>query len=182
MSAEHDVRVLQSALLPVQDRARTLPWHKERAWTVDSHVFVDKQVPTIDLHDLSIKLGVLTVELLTQASGDLQCGAVTLITGRGRHSVDGRSRLREAVGEELAQACDDHGWSMRQGSPGRWILVLDDAAAPARASGRLEPWLVVAMVVFVGLTAWAVPIVGVPLAIALVAWGAWTVFSRSRRG
>lgn len=61
------------------------------------------EVLAIDLHGLRVRDGEDLVErLLTDLSGLHRRPGVRLITGRGAHNPDGRSPLREAIGEQLA--------------------------------------------------------------------------------
>ena len=57
----NDLDAVRHALTPIEDSARGLRWAEERPWTVQSHVWDDVGVVTIDLHDLNdfhhIKVG-----------------------------------------------------------------------------------------------------------------------------
>ncbi len=127
-------------------------------------------MPVVDLHDLSIALALQAVE--TVARTPLQGGAVHLVTGKGNHSIDGRSRLREAVGERLDELAVGEGWAVRVPSIGRFTLLTDLDVAPPAASGRLEPWFWIGLAGFLLLACYAAPLAGFPLAAlaALVWW------------
>ena len=123
----------------------------------------------VDLHDLSIALALEAVDRIAETG--LETGAVHLVTGKGKHSVDGRSRLREAVEQRLAELCVAQGWAFRTPMVGRFTLLTDSEAAPPAAAGRLEPVFWVAVAVFLTLACYAAPLAGIPLTIlALLAW------------
>lgn len=127
-------------------------------------------MPVVDLHDLSIKLALQAVESI--ASTPLQGGAVHLVTGKGNHSIDGRSRLREAVGERLDELAVSEGWAVRVPMVGRFTLLTDLEAAPPAAAGRLEPVFWIGLVVFLALACYAAPLAGIPMTLlaALMWW------------
>ncbi len=120
----------------IEEGARTLSWNAERPWKVDSHTWNDLGVPFVDLHDLSIKLALQAVDIAIEQ----ELPAVAFVTGRGRHTIDGRSRLRDAVHEHLAGLCAERGWSWRILGPGRCVVVLDPARASSYATGALPWW------------------------------------------
>ena len=136
----------------IEVAARSLEWNAERPWTVRSHTWTEKGVPFVDLHDLSIRLALEAAEIAL----DMDLASVGFITGRGRHTIDGRSRLREAVHARLAERCQEEGWSFRVLGPGRCVVVLDAARAPSYATGALPWWAWLIIAVFVVLAAIAV--------------------------
>lgn len=136
-----DLRELRAALRGISEQARKLPWAKERLWSPESHVFVEHGTLTVDLHDLSVRLAISAVERAVEVTPALRGGALVWITGKGRHNVDGRSPLREAVWDTLEEAAEREGWRLRQGAPGRLVLVVDSSRATAAADGRLGPWV-----------------------------------------
>ena len=139
MEELHRVR---SSLAEVARRSRDLPWGKERPWRPETHVGVEGGIVVVDLHDLSVRLGVMATEQVLDT--ELDGGAVVFITGRGRHSV-GPSRLRQAVLDRLLEQAGERGWQVRPQGPGRVLVVTDPERAPATAAGRLPAlfWLVV---------------------------------------
>ena len=128
---------VREALRPIAERARTLSWAKERPWAPESHVWMEHGAPTVDLHDLSVKLGCEAVEIAARLAPTGATGAVLFIVGRGKHSVDGESQLAASVAEALAKLEAAHGWSYRPQSRGRLVLLTDEARAPSALSGRL---------------------------------------------
>ena len=137
----------------IEEAARSLSWNAERPWTQQSHTWTEQGVPFVDLHDLSIGLALEAVDIA--AHMDLPC--VGFITGRGRHNVDGRSRLREAVHDRLDELCAEHGWTFRGLGPGRCVLVRDASRSPTYATGALPWWikLILALLVAAALLALA---------------------------
>lgn len=144
-----DVSRLRGSLGGIAKRARTLDWNDERPWRPDTHIWGEAGSPTVDLHDLSVRIAVECVELTLGQVEDLQAGAVVFVTGRGSHSIGGKSPLKQAVTETLMDAAAEQGWRLRPGSPGRLVLVTDESAASAQASGRLGPVAWAAIVLFV---------------------------------
>lgn len=171
MSAVRDLQRLAEALRPVERGARGLAWNKERPWKPETHLWVERGLVVLDLHDLSVRLALDALDAVVEQAEALDGGAVALVTGRGRHSVDGRSRLRDAVGEALAEVAEQRGWAVRAPRAGRYVLVIDPDRAPRAATGALGPVFWLGVAVFVGLAVVAAPEVGVPLALAaLVLW------------
>ncbi len=147
-------------MLPIAERARSLPWGKERPWHPDTHMWEEAGLTTIDLHDLSVRLGLEVVDALEELGAELPSGAVMLITGRGKHTM-GRSTLRDAVADALIDAAQRHGWRVFPRGPARFVLITDEARAPASATGK--PGLL--MVLFALLV----------LVALLVSWFNWLV-------
>lgn len=170
-----DVARLREALAGIEDDARSLQWNAERPWQPDTHVWEEGYVAVVDLHDLSIKLALEAVEQAAEV--ELGGGAVHFVTGRGRHSIDGRSRLREAVVEALLELSDAHHWGIREPQPGRVTLIKNADMAPTSATGGLDWWVWAISAGFLGLAVVFAPIVGIPL--ALVAFAAW-MWSRKK--
>jgi hypothetical protein len=125
-----------------------LAWNDERPWRPDTHVWGETGTPTIDLHDLSVRIAVECVQATVDEAGTLKSGALVFVTGRGSHSIGGKSPLKEAVTQTLVDAAQDNGWRLRPGAPGRLVLVIDESAANAQASGRLGPVAWAAIVLF----------------------------------
>lgn len=143
-----DVTHLRGRLGGIAVRARTLSWNAERPWRPDTHVWGEAGSPTVDLHDLSVRIAVECVEQTLAERGALRAGAIVFVTGRGTHSIGGKSPLKQAVTETLMDAAADQGWRLRPGAPGRVVLVLDESAASAQASGRLGPVAWAAILLF----------------------------------
>lgn len=113
--------------------------------------------PIVDLHDLKARNARSALDALLAVAGELESGAVLVVTGRGSHSL-GPPVLRKLAGERLAAAAArTDGWSLHPHGTGAWVLSTDPASAPARRAS----WF---LVVFFAL-----------LAIAL----AWLLFGRS---
>ncbi len=143
-----DVSHMRGQLGGIAARARTLSWNDERPWRPDTHIWGEAGSLTVDLHDLSVRIAVECVEAALSESEALQSGAVVFVTGRGNHSIGGKSPLKEAVTQTLLDAAQDQGWRLRPGAPGRLVLIIDESAANAQASGRLGPVAWAAIVLF----------------------------------
>ena len=76
-----DLERLRKALAQVEVASRRLPWAKQSPWKLTTHVWNENDVPTIDLHDLSVRLGRQVIESLDTI--ELDAGALRLITVRG---------------------------------------------------------------------------------------------------
>jgi hypothetical protein len=148
-----DVERLREALAPVARQARGLSWHKERPWKAESHVWEERGVPTLDLHDLGRKLALLVVDTAAELGPSLDAGAVRLITGRGRHSLTGPVLPRITV-ERLQEHCDDEGWGFHADGAARLMWVFDPDRAPPAARGTLPWWVILWGLVVVGLAVW----------------------------
>jgi hypothetical protein len=126
-----DLERLAAALAVVEQQARGLPWAEERAWRVQSHLWVEGEVLVVDLHDLSVKLAGRAVQEVGAVAGSLSAGSVAFVTGVGRRSL-GPPKLGRAVQAELARLCRAQGWSHAPGRAGRWLLILDGRRAPSQ--------------------------------------------------
>ncbi|MCB9796745.1 MAG: hypothetical protein H6741_28940 [Alphaproteobacteria bacterium] len=148
-----------------------MPWAKERPWRVESHVWEERGLVVCDLHDLSVRLGAEAVERASEVLGEA-LPAVCFVTGVGRHSVDGRSRLREVVLDEVDRVAQAEGWRWRVPREGRVVLIADPSRAPRSATGELGPLFWAGVAVFVGFALYVSPPLGVAL-LLLVIWMAW---------
>ncbi|MCB9761429.1 MAG: hypothetical protein H6739_16420 [Alphaproteobacteria bacterium] len=164
-----DLDAVQHQLAPLADAARSLSWNRERPWRPESHVWSESGLVVVDLHDLSVRLGVEAVERAAALAPEL--AAVVFVTGRGRHSVEGRSRLNDGVTEAVEALCAARGWAWRVPRPGRVLLIADPARAPRAATGALGPLFWLGALGFAGLAALASPLLGGLIALAVVA--AW---------
>jgi hypothetical protein len=128
--------LLISRLQPLEEKAQSLPWAKQRSWTMATHIWMESGLLTVDLHDLSVRLAMGVVTQVVSVGEQSHMGAVCFISGRGRHSM-GRSSLRDAVHRQLSDLCGRNGWQMRVPSPGRLMLIIDPSKAPSIATGGL---------------------------------------------
>lgn len=117
-----DMKALEDALREVERRAAGLPWAKQRRWRVGTHTTWEGGWPVIDLHDLSVKLGIAVLDALEK--GDV--AAARLVTGGGRHT-GGHSKLREAI---LAEA-RSRGWRVSPVGRARLEVVRDEGRVPS---------------------------------------------------
>lgn len=128
---------LWDALGDVEQRSRDLPWAKTQPWRRETHLWVEADLPVVDLHDLSVRLAVRAVDAVTEVSLDV--GAVVFITGRGNHS-GGVSRLRRAVLQRL----QEQRFPVQIEGPGRLWQVRDRSKIASRPMGLLF-WLMVGL-------------------------------------
>jgi hypothetical protein len=173
-----DVERLRSALERFEDQARSLPWAADRRWGVGTHVWIEHGAPTIDLHDLNVKLANEVVETVLEVAPSCASGGFVFVTGRGLHSPGGRSDLQESVGSTLDRASRERGWAWHPSRAGRLVLVTDPRRAPSIATGELPIAVIVGTAVFLGLALWFATPVGIVLTVAALAI-AWMVRQQS---
>lgn len=130
-----DMKALEGALREIERRAGGLPWAKERRWKVATHTTWEGGWPVIDLHDLSVKLGIAVLDALEE--GDV--AAVRIVTGSGRHT-GGHSKLRQAIEQEARE----RGWRVSPVGRARLELVRDEGRIPSPWGwlGALWRWVV----------------------------------------
>lgn len=123
MSPADAVTRLRLALVEVERGARNLPWSGRPGdtWTTREYVRLERGVPAVDLHDLDRDLAREVVDEVLALRAELG-PVVRLITGRGRHSDNGKAVLRELVQQRLSAAG-----------------VRFDARAPGHLDVRLAP-------------------------------------------
>ena len=162
-----DTMALRSSLAVIERQADALDWAAERPWRTTTHVWGEGELPVVDLHELDARLAREAIRVVAEVP--LQTGALDLITGRGRHSVT-EPVLTQVARSELGSLARARGWQWRPGRPGRLILITDVARAPRSATGVLGTWFYVGVLTFLALLAWLAPAVGVPIAVAALAW------------
>jgi len=166
-----DVERLRAALAGVEEEAKALPWANDRGWRTASHVWMEHGAPTIDLHDLNVKLANAAVEAVVELAPACESGGFVFVTGRGTHSLGGRSDLADSVASALDRHAREKGWGWRPSRAGRLVLVTDPARAPTVATGALPLPIVGGAVAFVLLALYFAPPVGIVLAVvAAVGW------------
>ena len=176
---ETDTERVQQALHDVVNLAETLPWSKERPWTLNTHVFSENGVVVIDLHDLNAALSKQVLHGVSEIALDLQGGGAIFITGRGRHSV-GLPVLRRIVLGTLVRYERERGWRQRDLGAGRVLMVVNEDRIPARYRGHVPLWVPAFFMVFSVALVWALPPqIGWPL-VLIVSWFAWGVWRASR--
>ena len=148
-------RWLTERLGPIEEAAKGMPWAKERCWTTSTHLWRERGLLTVDLHDLSVALAVRVAEAIEEGGRHGDLVAVKLITGRGRHNPEGRSPLRAAVAEYLARSCENGLGRFRPAGPGGLIWVFDPGRAPRAATGGLGWLFWLAAGLFGAATVWA---------------------------
>ncbi len=131
-----DIDRLRAALAALEPEAAALPWAAERRWTCATHVRWEGELPLLDLHDLNARLAGRAVEAAAAVGGELETGALRIVTGRGRRSI-GPGVLGQIASGKLAKARDQQGWSYHPSGAGAYVLVTDPARAPRSATGGL---------------------------------------------
>ena len=131
-----DVVKLQNWLVDVERDAKKLNWHKERPWLVKSHIWSEKGVPYVDLHDLNTRLARKAVKIVIRSADQLEVGAFGFVTGIGRHSMGEASIPKMTIGV-LGDACSAKGWGCHPIGQGRLVCITDRERAPAAALGGM---------------------------------------------
>jgi hypothetical protein len=166
-----DLERLRAALGPIEQEAKSLPWANDRGWRAASHVWIEHGAPTIDLHDLNVKLANQVVDAVVEVAPACESGGFVFVTGRGTHSLGGRSALGESVAATLDRHARAEGWEWRPGRAGRLVLVIDPRRAATVATGDLPIAIVVGAIAFLALAVWFAPPVGIVLTIlAVLGW------------
>jgi hypothetical protein len=166
-----DLERLRAALGAVEEEAKSLPWANDRLWRTASHVWIEQGAPTIDLHDLNVKLANQAVDAVVEIAPECESGGFVFVTGRGTHSLGGRSSIADALGSTLDRHARAHGWEWRPTRAGRLVLVTDRTRAPSVATGELPIPIVVGGIAFLLLALYFAPPVGIVLTVlALLGW------------
>ncbi len=140
-----DVELLAEATRHVEERAKQLPWADKRPWKTSSHIWLERGVPTLDLHDLGQSLAQEVLRITVLSTEKMTCGAVMVITGAGKHSVGNHSVIKAMVADQLRVLSQTRDWEFSPRGPGKFLLVYDREKAPPAARGELGAgfWLVV---------------------------------------
>ena len=162
---------LRTALAGVEEEAKALSWANDRRWSVASHVWIEHSAPTIDLHDLNVKLANQAVDAVVEVAGSCDSGGFVFVTGRGTHSLGGRSDLADSVASTLDRHARARGWAWHASRAGRLVIVTDPARAPTVATGDLPIPIVVGAVAFLLLALYFAPPAGIALTVlAVLGW------------
>ena len=166
-----DLEQLRAALAGVEEEAKALPWANDRRWGTASHVWTEQGAPTIDLHDLNVKLANQVVDAVVDVAASCASGGFVFVTGRGTHSLGGRSDLADSVASALDRHARARGWAWHPSRAGRMVLVTDPTRAPSVATGALPVPIVVGAVVFLLLALYFAPPAGIALTVlAVLGW------------
>ena len=166
-----DLDRLRAALGQIEQEAKSLPWANDRGWRGASHVWIEHGAPTIDLHDLNVKLANQVVDAVVEVAASCASGGFVFVTGRGTHSLGGRSDLAESVASTLDRHARARGWAWHPSRAGRLVLVTDPARAPTVATGDLPIPIVVGAVAFLILALYFAPPAGIALTVlAVLGW------------
>lgn len=166
-----DVDRLRAALAGVEEEAKSLPWANDRGWRAASHVWIEHGAPTIDLHDLNVKLANQVVDAVVEVAPSCESGGFVFVTGRGTHSLGGRSDLADSVASALDRHARAMAWAWHPSRAGRLVLVTDPARAPTVATGDLPIPIVVGVVAFLLSALYFAPPAGIALTVlAVLGW------------
>ena len=166
-----DLERLRTALAGVEEEAKSLPWANDRGWRVASHVWSEHSAPTIDLHDLNVKLANQVVDAVAEVAPSCESGGFVFVTGRGTHSLGGRSDLADSVASTLDGHARARGWAWHPSRAGRLVLVTDPRRAPSVATGNLPIPIVAGAVAFLLLALYFAPPAGIVLTVlAVLGW------------
>lgn len=166
-----DLALVGRTLRALEKPAARLPWATDRAWAVQTHVWIERDVPVVDLHDLSVKLGTRAVREVARVAPRLSAASVVFVTGHGKRRPGGESNLRTSVEDLLAELERKHGWRFHPRGDGRFVVVLDAARAPPSASTRLGTTFWVATWAFLAAASLALWPIGPPIfLVAVCVW------------
>ena len=110
ITREDELANLRELLRPLEAHAASLPWARERAWRLDTHVRLDRGTMTIDLHDIDAEGTRKMLDVIIQNRE--QMGRLRIITGRGKHSSNSRPVIRPLVQERLNQVARQLDWQL----------------------------------------------------------------------
>ena len=135
-----DIERIQSVLKQVASEAMQLSWYQERPWRTDTHVWMHKGLPMVDLHDLNTKLAKKTLRLLIREAEAINAGAICFITGVGRGSIGGPTIRNMSIGI-LGDKAAAKGWGFHPMGDGRLVIIIDPEKAPPISTGQMSPFL-----------------------------------------
>jgi hypothetical protein len=148
MDQKDDLALLRNLLAEISIDAKRLPWAATQPWKESTHIWMEKGLPVVDLHDLNAKLAKRVVRKTLRKAGDLEAGALCIITGIGRNSI-GEATLRNISIDIIGKAASENGWGFHPMGPGRLVLVVDEERAPPSATGRLSKTFMFWVYVFI---------------------------------
>ena len=148
MEPRDDIALLRGMLEEISLDARQLPWAATQPWKESSHIWMEKGLPVVDLHDLNAKLAKRVVRKCLRKASELEAGALCIITGIGRNSI-GEATLRNISIDMIGKAASENGWGFHPMGPGRLVLVIDPERAPPSATGRLSKTFMFWVYVFI---------------------------------
>ena len=131
-----DVSKLRDWLSEIEREAKKLNWNNERPWLASSHIWFEKGVPYVDLHDLNTRLARKAVKAVIRSAEQLETGAFGFVTGIGRHSMGEASIPKMTIGV-LGDACAAKQWGCHPIGQGRLVCITDREKAPAAALGGM---------------------------------------------
>ena len=150
----NDIERISALLEDIVYEARKLPWAAERPWRTKTHIWVEAQMPTIDLHDLNVRLAKKVFRAVLKEPENIEAGAVCFVTGIGKNSL-GDSPLRNFAIDFLSKRAYENDWGFHPMGPGRLVLVVDPEKAPASATGALPRYFWYCVAGFIALFVFA---------------------------
>jgi len=107
-------------------------------------------VVVVDMHDLSARVAKAAMRGIGEVahSSGFEAHAITVVTGRGRHSSGGAVLPELVVRRFQDMARDREGWTVQMSGAGRVTLITDARRASASVTHPARAGLVILLVVF----------------------------------
>ena len=149
-SLESDISALYGALKRIEREAEKLRWADKRPWKRKTHVWVESEIIVVDFHDLNTKLMKEAFEASVRVAKSFQSGAISFISGIGKHSAGNYSKNREILIKKLDKLVQNKSsWQWHSHGMGRFVLITDLEKAPPTATGKLSSTMKMAIIGFV---------------------------------
>ena len=88
--------ILQKGLEDIAIDARSLPWYTESPWKTSTHVWIEKDMPVVDLHATNVKLTQKIIKIGIRLAEKHNFSCLCFITGIGINSI-GEATLKNVV-------------------------------------------------------------------------------------
>jgi hypothetical protein len=127
---------LQKGLEDVAIDARNLPWYSENPWKTSTHVWIEKEMPVVDLHATNVKLTQKILKIAIRLAEKHEFSCLCFITGVGSNSI-GEATLKNVVLKQLGEIAMEKQWGFHPLGIGRFVVIIDPVNAPPIATGKL---------------------------------------------
>jgi hypothetical protein len=134
--SENIQEILQKGLEDIAIDARKLPWYSENPWKTNTHIWIEKEMPVIDLHATNVKLTQKILKLSVRLAEKHEFSSLCFITGIGINSI-GDATLKNVVLKHLGEIAIEKQWGFHPLGPGRFVVIIDPDRAPPIATGQL---------------------------------------------
>ena len=128
--------ILQKGLEDIAIDARSLPWYTESPWKTSTHVWIEKDMPVVDLHATNVKLTQKIIKIGVRLAEKHDFSCLCFVTGVGRNSI-GEATLKNVVLKQLGEIALEKQWGFHPLGPWRFVVILNPNTAPPIATGRL---------------------------------------------